>query len=208
MSDIKMSEDKFPKGLIETSISGPDMTVSDYYIEGMHVGTRMHGNDIAQTTKKSIDFYDSAYALPLNAKDSIPMTEEGKSKLRTLVRSTIRESGEKEGRAFHFPISVSSKLGDLIDASGNDIGAIWDDYSEEWIDAINRINSHDTLTARVAELEAALKTLLFASIEYVEYEHDGDPWVEDSRVMGEMILDYLDYDGTIESIKKLLEAKS
>ena len=75
-------------------------------------------------------------------------------------------------------------------------------------DCCDIINSHDTLTAKVAELEAALKTLLDASIDYKEYKHDGDPDNEDARVMGEMELNDLDNNGTIESIKKLLEAES
>ena len=68
-----------------------------------------------------------------------------------------------------------------------------------------QINTHDTLVAQNLALKAALETLLNASVDYVEYKHDGDPDNEDARVMGEMELNDLDSDGSIEKFKKLLE---
>ena len=51
-------------------------------------------------------------------------------------------------------------------------------------------------------LRAALSDLLWRVIEYREYEHNGDPWTEDARVMGEMEIDELSPE-TIEQYKKL-----
>jgi hypothetical protein len=87
--------------------------------------------------------------------------------------------------------------------TGRVVAVFYNDYEAEYV--IERVNSHDALTARVTELEGALKILFAASVEYLEYKHDGDPDNEDARVMGEMELNDLDNEGTIESIKKLLE---
>lgn len=39
------------------------------------------------------------------------------------------------------------------------------------------------------------ETLLEAAEEYITYEHDGDPWSEDARAMGEMELDDIGEEG-------------
>ena len=49
-----------------------------------------------------------------------------------------------------------------------------------------------------------LRVLYLACIDYVEYRHDGDPWSEDRRAMGEMDLDDLKRDGTLEEINQFL----
>jgi len=46
-----------------------------------------------------------------------------------------------------------------------------------------------TRRALVDELIEKYKILLSASQEYWDYTHDGDPWTEDARAMGEMTLD-------------------
>ena len=58
---------------------------------------------------------------------------------------------------------------------------------------------------RIESLESALKHLLSASTDYIEYEHDGDPDSEDARAMGEMELDELNRLGLISEFKTLLE---
>ena len=55
------------------------------------------------------------------------------------------------------------------------------------------------------ELLEAYKELLECAIDYIEYEHSGDPWEEDRRAMGEMMLDDLKRSGRIEDYKKLLK---
>lgn len=55
------------------------------------------------------------------------------------------------------------------------------------------------------ELIAAFKELLEGASEYWGYEHDGDPWNEDSRVMGEMTLDYMRRNGRPEYFAALLQ---
>ena len=59
------------------------------------------------------------------------------------------------------------------------------------------------------KLILAFEELLFAATEYAEYEHDGDPWKEDARVMGEMELDFLmtgekikEYNDLLVSVKE------
>lgn len=47
--------------------------------------------------------------------------------------------------------------------------------------------------------------LLAAAINYVSYEHDGDPWSEDARSMGEMDLDNLNRLGKIDEYRALLD---
>ncbi|WP_299078967.1 hypothetical protein [uncultured Paraglaciecola sp.] len=54
------------------------------------------------------------------------------------------------------------------------------------------------------ELKESFKVLMEAAIEYCEYQHDGDPWTEDSRAMGEMMLDDIKSDGRLEKYKRLL----
>jgi len=55
------------------------------------------------------------------------------------------------------------------------------------------------------ELLTALKECFGAIKQYHEYEHDGDPWTEDARAMGEMDLDYFKSDGRMEKISTLIE---
>ena len=64
------------------------------------------------------------------------------------------------------------------------------------------------MQGRIVELEGALKVLLNAAIDYVEYKHDGDPYMEDARAMNEMELDDLNNNGTLVSIKDLLKDNS
>ena len=58
--------------------------------------------------------------------------------------------------------------------------------------------------AKYKALEAAFRELLSAAIEYLEYEHNGDPYTEDARVMKEMRLNKLDQLGKIEQFKLIL----
>lgn len=71
--------------------------------------------------------------------------------------------------------------------------------------AAHAINAHDDLVKQNEELKKAFAELLSASIEYIEYEHDGDPDKEDARSMGEMMLNELNEDGSINKFKKLLK---
>jgi hypothetical protein len=64
---------------------------------------------------------------------------------------------------------------------------------------------HDHYKKHNEALKAAFSELLSASIEYIEYEHDGDPDKEDARSMSEMMLNELNEDGSIDKFKKLLK---
>lgn len=54
-------------------------------------------------------------------------------------------------------------------------------------------------------LLAAFELLLNAVIDYDEYEHDGDPWSEDRRAMGEMDIDDLRRSGDIDKCKEIMQ---
>lgn len=58
---------------------------------------------------------------------------------------------------------------------------------------------------RADELYEALKKIMPAVKQYLEYEHDGDPWTEDARSMGEMDLNELDKEGVIEELFSILD---
>ena len=60
---------------------------------------------------------------------------------------------------------------------------------------------------RIKELEEALRTLLASVDDYIEYEHDGDPFSEDARVMGEMELNEINNSGELSKIKQLLKGE-
>jgi hypothetical protein len=63
------------------------------------------------------------------------------------------------------------------------------------------------LEAENKELVKALEVCLMGIKEYLEYEHDGDPWREDSRAMGEMQLDNMkrngEYDFAIKALQRV-----
>lgn len=58
---------------------------------------------------------------------------------------------------------------------------------------------------RADELYEALEKIMPAVKQYIEYEHDGDPWTEDARSMGEMDLNELDKEGVIEELFSILD---
>lgn len=64
---------------------------------------------------------------------------------------------------------------------------------------VRACNAHDQL---VASLKAAVATIE----DYVSYEHNGDPWTEDARVMGEMDIDDYSTDGRLEAARAALAA--
>jgi hypothetical protein len=65
----------------------------------------------------------------------------------------------------------------------------------------------DALSARIAELEAALRGALDVIEEVVTYDQPDDPWTENALRMSE--LDAWDYasDGRMEAARRALEAK-
>lgn len=42
-------------------------------------------------------------------------------------------------------------------------------------------------------------------MDYSDYEHDGDPWSEDARAMGEMDIDAMRNSGRLAELQKALE---
>lgn len=72
-------------------------------------------------------------------------------------------------------------LGEInIDSSPNGEYVAYEDVS-------NVLASNQEL---IGELVEGLERALAVVTDYVEYEHDGDPWTEDARQMGEMGVDY------------------
>lgn len=56
------------------------------------------------------------------------------------------------------------------------------------------------------QLVEALKDALAVIRDYLEYEHDGDPWAEDARAMGEMDIDDYKRDGRLDRAEAILAA--
>lgn len=54
------------------------------------------------------------------------------------------------------------------------------------------------------EMLELLEKLFVAAMDYIEYEHDGDPFTEDARAMREMEIDTLHSDGTLDRCEQLL----
>jgi len=56
------------------------------------------------------------------------------------------------------------------------------------------------------QLVAALSGALSVIQDYLEYEHNGDPWTEDARAMGEIDIDDYQRDGRLEAARAALAA--
>lgn len=65
-----------------------------------------------------------------------------------------------------------------------------------------RANAH--LIASAPELLAALEAALLVIEDYLEYDHNGDPWTEDARTMGEMDINDYERDGRLESARAVI----
>lgn len=60
----------------------------------------------------------------------------------------------------------------------------------------------------IEDLRAALRAALETIADYLAYEHDGDPWSEDARIMGEMDINDYAIDGRMQNALDLLEGKN
>ena len=54
------------------------------------------------------------------------------------------------------------------------------------------------------KLRSALQAAVDTIADYLAYEHEGDPWSEDARVMGEMDINYYGSDGRLAYARGLL----
>jgi len=76
--------------------------------------------------------------------------------------------------------------------------------ADEMVDfALERMEQENA--EEYSELKDAFEALLNAVIDYLEYEHDGDPWTEDARAMGEMAIDQLKNSGKLGEYRALLK---
>ena len=68
--------------------------------------------------------------------------------------------------------------------------------------------SADALEAqqkRIDLLEKHLGESLAVITDYLEYEHDGDPWTEDARLMCEMDINFFERDGGLKAARAALQ---
>ena len=98
---------------------------------------------------------------------------------------------------------ISERLREIaFDAKTDTSPAIWD-YPEALTGAADHIDAQAaTIKALVEALEEAIATIA----DYVDYEHDGDPWTEDARAMGEMDIDDYAKDGRLTNASAALAA--
>lgn len=61
-----------------------------------------------------------------------------------------------------------------------------------------------TTTNTIKALRDALTEALSVITDYLEYEHNGDPWTEDARTMGEMEIDDYQRDGRMDAARSAL----
>ena len=81
-----------------------------------------------------------------------------------------------------------------------------DDGMGEDIDLIKLCRAILAAAGPDAALVEALTEALAVIDDYLEYEHNGDPWTEDARAMGEMDIDDYARDGRIEKARAALAA--
>jgi hypothetical protein len=58
---------------------------------------------------------------------------------------------------------------------------------------------------REEQLEQALAHAVAVISDYLAYKHDGDPWAEDARLMGEMEINEYGIDGRLQRALDLLD---
>ncbi len=102
-------------------------------------------------------------------------------------------------------------------------GEPWQDYAVSCPDQHARIVARDKASAiaawnrrahtdaqaeRIAILEGVAAGMLGVIKDYLAYEHDGDPWREDARTMGEMSINEAADDGRLASWTAALEPRA
>ena len=66
------------------------------------------------------------------------------------------------------------------------------------VDLMNAASTLRHLHEANTELLEALKVALVTIEDYLDYDHDGDPWTEDARSMGEMDVNDYQRDGRLD----------
>jgi hypothetical protein len=59
--------------------------------------------------------------------------------------------------------------------------------------------------SEITKLRNALRDAISVIEDYLSYEHNGDPWVEDARLMGEMEINEYAKNGGLAEAKDLLK---
>lgn len=73
----------------------------------------------------------------------------------------------------------------------------------DWEWAKNRYMPDLTDTSAIG-LREALAMCLSTIEDYLDYQHDGDPWSEDARLMGEMDINEFARDGRLDKVRSLV----
>lgn len=96
----------------------------------------------------------------------------------------------------------------IIAAHVDDVSAMCDALTvllEE--NAVLRTEKHADAEA-IGALREALSGAVSTITDYIEYEHDGDPWTEDARAMREMDIDDYATDGRLEAAREALKGSN
>ena len=91
---------------------------------------------------------------------------------------------------------------------GNGVGRPFvrcDDGMGYWCERFQLVSAGPT---REEQLESALGLAVAVISDYLSYAHDGDPWKEDARLMGEMEINDYGRDGRLSRALDLLGVKS
>jgi len=62
--------------------------------------------------------------------------------------------------------------------------------------------------SEIEQLRSALAEALAVIEDYLDYRHDGDPWTEDARQMGEMRINDYERDGSLTAARALLAGEA
>jgi hypothetical protein len=108
-------------------------------------------------------------------------------------------------RRVHFPESAAAPKPSLTDDQIKDLWAK---------ESMQKFDSRYLLFARAIEaasgpnaaLVEALQGALAVIDDYLAYDHNGDPWTEDARTMGEMDINDYKHDGRLENARAALAA--
>ena len=101
---------------------------------------------------------------------------------------------------------IGSSMGDLGTTIFSDSGAVAFVYKQRATlmgghNIVEGFEANARLIAAAPDLLKALEEALVVIDEYLNYTHNGDPWIEDARTMGEMEINEYSKDGRIDKAR-------